>query len=266
MKTCILVIVKNEHTYLNDFITYHLNLGINHLFVFEDINSMSHKEITDKYDSVTLNSIKFLYPEINFTHNQHEYFRRSIEYIKKNYDYDFCFCIDIDEYITLKEENLKVNEVIERYSNFDALVLQWQNYGANGLIYQPKYDKPIQDIYTQKTGMSCNDRQYISTKVCYNLKTFERKNYNSNHLPSIFCNWCKPDFSNDTKSQVYDVIYIRHYITKSFEEFVNKVYIRGLFSHYHRNWNDFFSLNPDMEDKREELIKLGEEMISKSLL
>ena len=36
MKICIFTIIKNEQEYLEEWIKYHLDLGIDHLFIFED--------------------------------------------------------------------------------------------------------------------------------------------------------------------------------------------------------------------------------------
>ena len=57
MKTCIFTVIKDEQEYIEDFIRYHINLGVDTLFVFEDIDSSSHKEITDNYDQVSLHSV-----------------------------------------------------------------------------------------------------------------------------------------------------------------------------------------------------------------
>ena len=57
MTSCILTVIKNEHCYLDEWIQYHLNLGITHIFIFEDIDSDSHKQITDRYSQVSLYSI-----------------------------------------------------------------------------------------------------------------------------------------------------------------------------------------------------------------
>ena len=57
MKTCIFTVIKNERLYVEEFIKYHLSLGIDHIFICEDIDSESHKDITDKYPQVTLCSI-----------------------------------------------------------------------------------------------------------------------------------------------------------------------------------------------------------------
>ena len=64
MKNCILTVIKNEHEYLDEWIQYHLNLGIDYIFIFEDIDSDSHKKITDKYDKVFLKNITFVSTKI----------------------------------------------------------------------------------------------------------------------------------------------------------------------------------------------------------
>lgn len=58
-KSCILTVIKNEHLYLDEWIKYHLDFGIDHLFIMEDIDSDSHDEITNKYkDFVTVIKLK----------------------------------------------------------------------------------------------------------------------------------------------------------------------------------------------------------------
>ena len=58
MNYAICVIIKDEHPYLAEWIEYNLKLGFNHIYIFEDYGSKSHKEITDKYDKVTLSNLK----------------------------------------------------------------------------------------------------------------------------------------------------------------------------------------------------------------
>jgi len=61
MKNCVLTIIKNEHLYLDEWIKYHLDMGVDHIFIFEDIDSDSHKEIVNKYnEKVSLNKVSAL--------------------------------------------------------------------------------------------------------------------------------------------------------------------------------------------------------------
>ena len=42
MDVCILTIIKNEQDYIKDFVKYHLNIGIDHIYFLEDYGSESH--------------------------------------------------------------------------------------------------------------------------------------------------------------------------------------------------------------------------------
>ena len=60
---CILTVIKDEQEYLEEWIKYHLNLGINHIFILEDSNSTSHRYITDKFGNVSLKPVTELYKD-----------------------------------------------------------------------------------------------------------------------------------------------------------------------------------------------------------
>lgn len=264
MRTCIFTVIKNEHLYIEEWIKYHLDLGIDHLFIFEDEDSISHKEIIDKYssDNVSLNSVAILpinkKPYIRNWQDakQSLYNKEGLWWIKNNYDYDWCFSIDCDEYITLSNKNDTLQSVLSLYSEYDAVILQWQNYNANGNIYKPNYnDKGIIDTYTQKCEKSIRDTIWKCTKLMYNFKNYKKHYFLGTHLCYDFCKWCKTDFSKDLGKFIYDNIYIRHYLTKSWEEYIWKLKIRGMFHKKHRNYEEFFEMNPDMKNNKEELIQ-----------
>ena len=179
--SCIFTVIKNEQEYLDEWIKYHLDLGINHVFIFEDIGSESHREIVDKYgDKVSLNTIGIFQFDEYKKHNnwddsrQRAYNQEGLWWIKNNYNYDWCFAIDCDEYITLSNNEDTIQSVLSLYSDYDAVILQWQNYNANGHVYKPNYEeKGIIDTYTQKCGKSINDAAWKSTKLMYKLSGFK---------------------------------------------------------------------------------------------
>lgn len=57
IRTAIVTMVKNEHLYLKEWIDYHLNLGIDAIYIVEDCGSVSHKLITDEYNNVKIHRI-----------------------------------------------------------------------------------------------------------------------------------------------------------------------------------------------------------------
>ena len=145
MKTCICTVIKNEHQYLDEWIQYHLRLGIDYIFIFEDIDSESHKDITDKYDRVYLCGIFDILNESQRTNTrtlktQHKinvqdlYFTTALKHIQNMNKFDWCFIIDIDEFIICD-----TIEVLNNYSDYDAVMMSWECYGAC------EHEKPIKD-------------------------------------------------------------------------------------------------------------------------
>ena len=262
MKSCILTIIKNEQEYLDEWIKYHLDLGIDHIFIFEDIDSDSHKEICDKYNDVTLNCITIVLneddkkktKEFKLTKKQNPqdiYFIQSLLWIKANYQYDWCFVIDVDEFITIHKT---LSDIFNEFQYYDGIVLQWKIFGANGNIFKPNYNnKGVISTYTKESNYIGHNVIEWTTKTCYNLNTFEKSYYKNNHQPSDKCKWCRTDFSNIRTKIVYDKIYIKHYMTKSWEEYINKRK-RGYFMGFARTNDVFFKINPDMAHLKNKLI------------
>ena len=267
MISCILTIIKDEHLYLDEWLRYHLSIGVSHIFVFEDIESLSHKEITDNYPQVTLLNVLDAFTDeekirsiievkkLRKYNPQVTYFREALSFIKSNYpNYDWCFAIDVDEYITLNNGK-SLSETMALYEGRDAVVLQWECYGANGLIYKPNYkDKGLVDTYTEKAKGQVPDTLNHLTKGCYNLQTYEPTYFAHQHWPDHRCKWCRSDLSRKRLTPIYDNIYLRHYITKSWEEYLCKRK-RGFMAGGTRTIDFFFNINPDMKDKKNDLLK-----------
>ena len=49
LTSVICAIIKDETEYLEEWIQYHLEIGFNHIFLYQDRGSDSHKYITDKF-------------------------------------------------------------------------------------------------------------------------------------------------------------------------------------------------------------------------
>ena len=261
--SCILTVIKNEHQYLDEWIEYHLGIGVKHIFILEDADSDSHKEICDKYgDSVSLGSvIDVLYEaqrkeakdvkELNKYSVQNLYFRSGLKYLQSNYSdtYDWCFIIDNDEFITLENDNDKLEDVLSLYNDYDAFVMSWKYYGANGYVDKPLNKGVLEAYIKESEGILPN-----KVKTCYRLKVFRNEFLYTLHHPTDKCNWCNTDYIKDYNIITFNKIYIRHYITKSWEEYVWKRKTRGYPWGRERDFEYFFKINPDMLSKKDELM------------
>ena len=280
--SCILTFIKNEHEYLDEWIKYHLDLGISHIFIFEDFDSKTHKDLVRKYRSqqVTLNNVLSLFKEeekqqimhdkLNGIYVQDIYAKRGLKYITNKYSdkYMWCFFIDNDEFITFENKEDTLDKILSEFVSFDAVLLQWKNYGSNNLIYKPDYTQHgIIDTYIKEAEGKFNISNTCLTKTCYNLKNYKDDFYWTVHQPSENCAYCKTNFEKDRQKFIYDKIFLRHYVVKSWEEFVWKTKVRGRFGIKHRNsYDSFFDINPSMISQKQELIHLAERKFLKKLI
>ena len=259
MTSCILTVIKDEHLYLDEWLQYHLGIGVDHIFVIEDINSSSHQQIIDKYgDQVSLiNAFSVLTEEErqlvadnrakNLPGGQKTFLRAGLRYLKEHFDYDWCFVIDDDEFITF-DQNQDLNRIFSLYKDYDAFIMSWKCYGANGLINKPDYSKAgVIDTYTEPVkGHVPTVLRETDKKTCYNMKKYRDEFWYSNHVPRDICNFCNTDFQKDKDNITYTNVFIRHYITRSWEEYVWKKKTRGYFYGRIRTLDNFFIMNPDM--------------------
>ena len=275
MKTCIHTVILNElDEYLKAWLDHHSPM-VDHIFIFEDIGSWSHKHITDKYPNVTLWSVLDIYPTeggkqrlINSKERgsicQRFYILDGIPKIQAFNEYDWLFALDIDEFITLQPPYKDIPSVLSEFQDKVAVILQWQNYGASGRIYKPNYDgRDYREFYTQKAPFNKWDAQVkITSKICFNLRKSTRWHYCGLHC--TVGDWCNTKGVKDRKEICYDKMYLKHYVTRSWEEWIWKLYQRGMHcGNRHRKDEQFFEMNPDMLPMYDECIKIKEEILQK---
>ncbi len=275
LKTCIHTVILNElDEYLIPWLDHHTKM-VDHIFIYEDIGSHSHKHITDKYPNVTLQSVLDLYADNDRMRErvmkdkergaicQMYYLKDGVTQIQSLNEYDWCFTLDIDEFITLQEPYKAISDVLNLFQDKVAVMLQWQNYNANGHIYKPNYNgRDYREFYTQKAPFNKSDAALrITTKIAWNLRKITRW-----HLCGLHCavgDWVNTKGEKNRKDIVYDKIYLAHYVTRSWEEWVWKLYQRGMHCGLrHRKDEQFFEMNPDMLPMYDKLIEIKNKILN----
>jgi len=248
MKIILYTVIKNEiEEDVKQWIDYHLSLGIDEIYIFEDYDSNPHLSLYN-LDNVRVMNIselvseedkekcrnKFYLPGTPKFSFQGMYMRRIIDFlIKKGFDWSCYF--DIDEYIT---PNGDLKSILSHFKAHQALKIPCVIYNANGHIKRPQ--GLIIDNYKEIVEDSKFRHQ---TKMFINMQKYTPDMQYNHHI----C--IKGDYVLLDK----DVIYYRHYITKSFEDWVYKINVRKQFNNSKR-MDHFFLLNPNMN--KDELLKL----------
>jgi hypothetical protein len=244
VNVAICAVIKDEHQYLSEWIEYHLALGIDAIYLYEDEGSESHYDICSKYDNVFLTGLADFIGEIHtHTNKQLRLYNKFLLDFRSIVDY--VFFIDLDEFVAF-EEGFTLEDLVKKCSISGALLIPWKIYSANGLI--------------NKTGENVVDTFVVSIenprKGDLDYKTFakvscqEDKSYMKHHHEHALA---RPLYASEKRK-----CHLKHYITKSWEEWCERILRRGQIVRNYRKLDDFFLYNKDMEGIREELYKYCE--------
>ena len=227
MRVAISSIAKMENNYVNEWIAYHLSIGFDHIFLFDnnDLNGERLSEVV-KNPNVTIIE-KF----IGIPKSQKE----SNNYCYNTYGskYDWIAFIDVDEFIRIDKN--KFNNIKEflsdiKFSNCDLVRLNWRlfNDSDNINIINNNYSINRFDKYSNQSSNEV--KSIIKTGRNLNIECHGISKSNNYSLIA------KDSVGNiiDCQSVYEDSLYgkwndawIDHYKLKSLEEFLKSRVIRG---------------------------------------
>lgn len=198
MKIAIPVIAKNEDNYIDEWMDYHLKIGVTDFFIYQNDWRYNGKFLNDK-------SIHLFVRDGGAKFKQLQIWNDFIqEYYK---DFDWAAFIDIDEFIAPKN-NLTLNRFLINYSDKHSIQLHWRYFGDNHL------DK------VENNNYSCIDRFLMSEKECNkSVKTLINFNVSKQNIKMVN-HWSDP-FPFDIDPKFAE---IAHYRTKTKEEYIKRKY------------------------------------------
>ena len=130
MRAACTVIAKNEEFYIDEWAAYHLLIGFDHIYIYDNND-----------DPAQLHSAKFIWgcsdiDIIRFPgrNKQIASYKHSLAHHSGLYDY-MAF-IDIDEFI-LPVGTKSIKPLLESYSHIHTIGLTWSNFGHSGHISRP---------------------------------------------------------------------------------------------------------------------------------
>lgn len=253
LRVALVTIVKKENLYLREFVEHYLSIGIDKIIILDnnDVDGEYPSDVLQDYENIDIISCR------GEKVAQLRAYNTAYQRYNKQFDW-LCF-FDCDEFLYLnKHGNIKEFLSDPRFNGFNSISVNWKLYGDNGLI---RYDgRPLKERFTEPLPF---DKQ-----VNYMFP----ENY---HIKSIvsgditMLNWVNPHFATGVGSVCnasgkrcengpfvpYDYTYaeLRHYRTKTLEEFLNIRMKRGRADagpeHYYTLENDFFRHNEKSEDK-----------------
>lgn len=228
MNTAVCCIAKYENKYLKEWVDYHLELGFDQIFIYDN-NNLDGEEILPvlrSYDKVEIVDCrgKTSYQDPAYTDFYNAYGKQ----------FDWIAFIDVDEFITFSKESgiHTIKEFLARFGEEVQIVhLNWMCYGDSGIVelednysvlerftVPMDYDKKVQYDFPEndhvksiiRGGMDIGNRTiHVHTPKDYDYYVVDARGEK-----------CENDYF---KPYDFSVAYIRHYVTKTIFEWLMKL-------------------------------------------
>ena len=257
MKVALICCGRLENRYAVEFVEHYKQLGFDHIYICDNNHDDEEhfEDVLQPYideDFVTIINYRNVICIQWFVY-KHVY--DILSYY--DYKYDWLFCCDFDEFLTLtKDKNIKEYLSRDCFKDANQILINWKTYTDNDLVYDD--GRPCLERFTEQNKSLFN---------CYYVKCFIKGYQNQiyMHTPHFFYNdelnnttynncgiKCKCESYQDIN---YDLSYIKHFQTKTIDEYLNNKLKRGTgdrsYEHFKMSYdfNTFFIINKKTKEK-----------------
>lgn len=245
----IVVICKNEGRYIRDFIDYHLNLGFDRIIIGDnnDIDGERYEELLKDY----IDQFKVQLIDLRGKQGWQKIFYNNLAWY--GIKYKWAAFIDTDEFITFSEMGKKIfgNNIKNFLNSRDyasAYKLNWRIYGDNEhVLYE---DKPVVERFPEpldeRVLFHYNFPENYHVKSI--LRSDEVVNFTNNpHGINECANYYTPAGIKVPGGPFcdlleYSILYVRHYYTKSLQEWCENKLGRSYADYLRSDEVDYYPL------------------------
>ena len=157
LRVALVCIAKNEDDYINEWIDYHLKLGVDEIFVYQNDWRMTRQQ-----DSRVVHFIEF-----DGSCRQLSAYNDFID--NHSGEFDFAIFIDVDEFVCLVRDR-DIKSFLLKYRGYGAVCLNWRFFGDNGLSSVRDGDYALVNRFTR-----CGKRLDRLVKTILNLHAVKRE-------------------------------------------------------------------------------------------
>ncbi len=206
----ITAIMKNEGLYIKEWLDYHILVGVEKFYLYDNESTDNTAEILKPY--IERGIVEYTYWPGKI--QQMNTYRDSIG--KHANDTRWMAIIDLDEFI-VPVQNKTIPEYLKTLpSNFAELVIGWIIYGSGG--HKTKPDGLIMENYKYHADKSWGIKSIVNPRLVFNTKnphTHEIAGFiideNGKKMGRII--------QTENRNITTNKIRVNHYVTKSFEEY-----------------------------------------------
>jgi hypothetical protein len=212
----VVLIVKDEALYIEEWLEYHLLLGVQKFYIYDNESGDNLTQILQPYIKAGIVEYKY-FP---YKGKQVLAYNDILEKAKK--ETYWLAIIDVDEFIVPIEDKT-IPDFLKKFEQYAGVKINWMSYGSSGekhwrkelVIERFKKHRSRDDFFGRVVKTICNPRAVFKMDV---------------HEPFYFSFAVAVNSNRDSRKkhymdieQVYDKIRINHYFTKSYDECLLKL-------------------------------------------
>lgn len=210
----IMAIMKNEGPYLKEWLDYHILVGIDHFYLYDNESTDDTTEILKPY--IEKGIVDYTYwpgkaqQQIAYTDG----FNKIANQTK------WLAVIDLDEFLVATDYDNIVDFLKTLPKNFAQLVIGWEQYGSSGHKKKPK--GLVIENYKYHAAHSWGMKSIVNPRLVYETKnphTHEVAGFiideNGKKLGRII--------QDENRNITTHKIRVNHYVTKSFDEYIARM-------------------------------------------
>jgi hypothetical protein len=156
-------VFKDEAEFLDEWINYHLLLGVEHFYLYNNNSIDNYSSILEPYIAegvVDLINWPNEFPQMSAFKNCLDSYKEAAVWISY---------IDIDEFICpINTDDIKI--FLKKYESYPSVVIYWKVFGTSG-FFSHNYDKYVIEQYTSSYGKLMNMGKYF-LNTSFSFPTF----------------------------------------------------------------------------------------------
>lgn len=128
-EVAICLIFKNEAAYLKEWIEYHLLIGVDHFYLYNNFSDDDYHAVLNYYidkDIVTLVEWPVKHGQVAAYNDCWKKTKNEVHWL--------CY-IDADEFINLQADN-SIKSFLSKYEMFPSVYLYWRIFGTSGYLHE----------------------------------------------------------------------------------------------------------------------------------
>ena len=199
MKTALVCIAKNEDHYINEWVNYHLKIGFDNIFIYQ--NDWECGIDNPKVTKIIFNGDSKQIPSYN-------------DFIQRyKSDYDWVAFFDVDEFLVLKKHN-NINEFLIGYNQYPGVGVNWVMFGNNNLESVTDDYSLVKRFTKRQIGVDPHIKTILNLRHSRNVSM----SVHNPNKPIVDSHLNEIDGPFNSKGND-EIIQLNHYFCKTKEEF-----------------------------------------------